>query len=145
MGEIELSAYIYYLSKLNIAGLNKYLIQHGNTQTTYITNTSTNKIVLMGRKHLIDLTRHASVELNHILVQETHHPTVIALLEFTNVFIIFYVFYEFLIHENIEDITQTFEIRYIIKYNHAILNVVYSFIDLNIHLRQVDVCFVTFL
>ena len=49
--------------------------------------------------------------MDHILVQETHYPTVIALLEFTNVFIICYVFYEFLIHEIIEDITQTLEIR----------------------------------
>ena len=49
------------MSKLNIAGLYKYLIQHGNTQTN-ITNTSTNKIFLMGRKHLIDLTWNGSVE-----------------------------------------------------------------------------------
>lgn len=49
------------MSKLNIAGLYKYLIQHGNTQTN-ITNTSTNKIFLMGRKQLIDLTWNGSVE-----------------------------------------------------------------------------------
>jgi hypothetical protein len=49
------------VSKLNIAGLYKYLIQHGNTQTN-ITNTSTNKIFLMGRKQLIDLTWNGSVE-----------------------------------------------------------------------------------
>lgn len=49
------------MSKLNIAGLYKYHIQHGNTQTN-ITNTSTNKIFLMGRKQLIDLTWNGSVE-----------------------------------------------------------------------------------
>ena len=69
---------------------------------------------------------------------EQHHTTVI---QFAHI-LFFSVFYKWLTHENNENITQTFYIWYTIKYAHVSIN--YSFIDLNIHLRQVNVCFVTF-